>query len=93
MAIQVQKQVEALAGGEGEGCVDTYARLSAGVSAGERADPLVGGLAALRIEGETAFALFYGPGSQQYMMPLRSEGGGWKVTQIEPVPWPVGSGG
>ncbi len=35
--------------------------------------------------------LFYGPKRQQYMMPMVSEGGAWKVNQIAPLPYPVGN--
>ncbi len=91
MASQVQKQLGALSGSDGESCAAAYAKLSSGISASERASPLIGSLAALRVEGENAFALFYGPGARQYMMPLRSEGGAWKVTQIAAIPYPVGA--
>jgi len=92
MAASVQKQLGTLAGeGAGEGCVAAYAKLSAAVPAAERASPLVGSLAAFRVEGESAFALFYGPGAQQYMMPMKSEGGVWKVTQIAAIPYPPGA--
>lgn len=93
ISASVAKQLEALAGAAGanQSCATTYAKLSEGVPAAARADPLTGGLAALRIESPHAFALFVGSGGQQYMMPLEEEGGGWKVTQIEPVPWPIGS--
>ncbi len=95
MSASVAKQLEALSGetGVGQGCAAAYAKLSEHVPAAARADPLTQGLAALRIESPHAFALFVGPGEQQYMMPLEEEGGGWKVTQIEPVRWPVGSSG
>jgi hypothetical protein len=46
------------------------------------------GLAALRVKGDKAFALFYGPHAQQYMMPMVREGGAWKVTQLAPMAYP-----
>lgn len=58
---------------------------------GERSSPVRGGLAALRIEGDKGFALFYGPHHQQYMMPMVNEGGEWKVNQVDPVAYPPGS--
>jgi hypothetical protein len=94
MSASVTKQVAALAGepgGSRSSCAAAYAKLSESVPASERGDPLVGGVTALRVEAPHAFALFYGPGSQQYMMPLEEEGGSWRVTQIAAVPWPVGS--
>ena len=94
MAATVTKQLELLAGEAGgakPSCVDAYAKLSERVPASQRVSPLSGGLTALRVEGDKAFALFYGPHEQQYMMPMVSEGGAWKVNQIEPIPWPVGS--
>jgi hypothetical protein len=96
MSASVTRQLEALggeAGGAGPSCAGAYAKLSEGIPAAERADPLTQGLTALRVESPHAFALFYGPGGQQYMTPLEEEGGGWKVTQIAPVPWPVGPSG
>lgn len=94
MAAPVQKQLEALAGAPGakaEGCAGVYAKLSARVPAAERANPLSAGLAAFRVEGDKAFALFYGPHNQKYLMPMVSEGGAWKVNQIAPVAYPLGA--
>jgi hypothetical protein len=59
--------------------------------ASERAYPLTNGLAALRINGKTAFALFYGPHAQKFVMPMRNEGGAWKMTQDAPLPYPLGT--
>ncbi len=92
----VQKQLDLLAGGAGggdEGCAPSYAKLSSRVGASQLASPLAGALAAFRVEGDKAFALFYGPGEQQYMMPMVSEGGVWNANQLEPIPWPIGSAG
>lgn len=94
MSAQVQKQLALLAGepgGNGSSCAAAYAKLAERVPASQRADPLAGGLTALRVESAHGFALFVGPHEQKYMMPLEEEGGAWKVTQIEPVPWPIGS--
>jgi hypothetical protein len=94
MSASVTKQLALLAG-EADGgkpsCAAAYAKLSERAPASARADPLIHGLASLRVESPHAFALFYGPGSQQYMMPLEDEGGAWKVTQIAPVAWPIGA--
>lgn len=92
MATTVQKQLALLGGGEkSEGCAAAYAKLASRVPASARANPLTGSLAALRVKDTKAFALFYGPKHQQYMMPMVSEGGAWKVNQLEPIPWPIGS--
>jgi hypothetical protein len=94
MSASVRGQIAVLAGESSGGrssCAAAYAKLSERIPASERADPLVAGLTALRVESPHAFALFYGPGSQQYMMPLEEEGGDWRVTQIAAVPWPIGS--
>ena len=94
MSASVAKQLALLAGeagGSRPSCEAAYAKLSERAPAAERADPLTHGLTALRVESPHAFALFYGPHEQQYMMPMISEAGGWKVAQIAPVPWPVGA--
>lgn len=36
----------------------------------------------LRQEGEQGFLIYYGPGHVKYAMPLRNEGGSWKVTAL-----------
>ncbi len=92
---QTQKQLQVLTEASNKakhkGCAGTYAMLSARVPAAERANPLTGALAVLRVKGDTAFALFYGPHGQKYMMPMAREGGAWKVTQIAPVAYPLGA--
>ncbi len=94
MAATVQKQLGALTGKQ-EPCAAAYAKLSSQVSASMLVSPLSGPIAALRVEGDRAFALFYGLHEQQYMMPMVGGGGAWKVSQIEAIPWPIGvsSGG
>ena len=94
MGSGVRGQLEALARaskGPVKGCVASSAKLSAYTHAAERADPLRGGLAALRVKGERAFALFHGPHGQRYMVPMVIEAGAWKVNQIQPIPYPVGA--
>ncbi|HVC08284.1 MAG TPA: hypothetical protein VND98_11975 [Solirubrobacterales bacterium] len=53
--------------------------------------PFSGKLAAFRVEWEKAFARFYGPHRQQYMIPIVSEGGQWKINQVAPVAYPIGA--
>ncbi len=93
MGETVQKQLAVLAqasGGKVKGCAGAYGMLVARVLAAQRANPLSGTLAAFRVKGAKAFALFYGSHRQQYMMPMLSEGGAWRVNQIEPIPYPPG---
>ena len=56
-------------------------------------NPLGASLAALRIEGEIAFALFYGPEGHKYAMPMAHQADGWKVTQFAPLPYPPAASG
>ena len=61
-------------------------------STAERADPFISrGLAAVRVKYPTAFALFYGTNGAKYVMPMQIEGGKWKVTQMAPLPYPLGT--
>ena len=57
----------------------------------ERADPLSGAIAALRVKGNRAFALFYGSNGHQYMIPMIREAGSWKVNQVAPLGYPIGA--
>lgn len=60
--------------------------------AAERADPFDSrGLAALRVKYPTAFALFYGTNGAKYVMPMQDEHGKWKMTQLAPLPYPLGT--
>jgi hypothetical protein len=97
MAAPVQRQLKVLATGrekkEETSCEAAFAQLASFGSSGARQNPLIGGLASFRVEGEKAFALFYGPGEHQYMMPMVSEGGEWLVNLIGPVPYPPGAPG
>jgi hypothetical protein len=91
MASTVRKQLALLAGEKSKECAAAYAKLASRIPASARANPLIGSLTAFRVKGIKAFALFYGPHRQKYMVPMASEGGAWKVTQLEPIPWPVGA--
>jgi hypothetical protein len=57
------------------------------------ADPLVGGLLSLRVEGSNGFALFYGPGRRQYIAPMHREGAAWRPTQAAPIAYPPEASG
>jgi hypothetical protein len=76
--------------GRVNGCGPILAALSSGPAA-SRTDPLIHGVAALRVKGGKAFALFYGPKNSKYVMPMVSEGGAWKMSQFSPVPYPLGA--
>jgi hypothetical protein len=76
--------------GKAKGCAPVLAALS---KESDLADPLIGGLLSLRVRGDNAFALFYGPGHQQYFVPLLREGGTWKPTQPTPLEYPPATTG
>ena len=62
------------------GCARVLDELSKGSAAARaEAPPLTAGVTALRIKGTSAFALFHGPKSSKYVMPMRNEGGAWKI--------------
>lgn len=78
--------------GKAAGCgrvLKTFSSTGSGSSS--LASPLTHQLASLRVKGENAFALWVGPGQQQYAMPMVDEGQGWRVTQLAPLPYPPGS--
>ena len=77
--------------GKAAGCAKIYAALSSRVPTSERANTLIHGLSSLRAKGVNGFALYVGPHGQQYVMPVRHEGGQWKVTQLSPIAYPVGA--
>lgn len=89
--VQVAGPASAAAPGTAKDCAAAFASLAAKIPASARTNPLTGPLTVLRVEPPHAFALFYGPKHQQYMMPMEEEGGALKVTQLEPLPWPIGS--
>jgi hypothetical protein len=69
-------------------CAQVLAALSKGA---DLSDPLTGPLLSLRVHGTNAFALFYGPGHQQYMVPMNREAGEWRPTQASPIAYPPGA--
>ncbi len=94
LARPLHKILEALARGSKRALRNCGERLAATLTgpASERTDTLThGGIAALRIKGTTAFALFYGPNTNKYVMPMRNENGSWKMTQLAPLPYPLTS--
>ena len=53
-----------------------------------RADTLTGEIAALRVKGSEAYALYHGNDGKDYAVPMELEGGGWKVGTILPIELP-----
>jgi hypothetical protein len=74
--------------GNASGCAPTLAALSKGA---DLSDPLRGPLLSLRVQGASAFALFYGPAHQQYIVPMAREASKWKLTQTAPIAYPPGA--
>jgi hypothetical protein len=96
LATATRTQFERLLGGpkaKAGGCARVLAELSKSTAAHAETLTLTSGVAALRVKGTSAFALFYGPKHSKYVMPMRSEAGAWKMSQLEPLPYPLGSAG
>ena len=91
LASAVMTQVEGFAPGGpgGARCARGLALLPH--ATGSPAEAPRRGLAALRRKGAGAFALYYGAHDQQYVMPMKLEGGAWKVTQPAPIAYPLGA--
>lgn len=49
-----------------------------------------GAIVSFRVEGDTGFAIWWGIDGKGYAMPLKSEGGAWKLTSLAPTPLQVG---
>jgi hypothetical protein len=66
------------------GCVTRLKALAEPVvqSAAIRADTMTGPIAALRVQGSTAFALYHGAHGKDYAMPMKRIGGTWKVNAL-----------
>jgi hypothetical protein len=88
LAVATREGYEKLGHQAGRGCAPILAALSKEADLG---DPLNGGLLSLRVHGQNAFALFIGPGHQQYFVPLYREGGAWRPTQPGPIEYPPGA--
>jgi len=73
------------------GCRGALAIIATHTSSAELANAPSGAIDAFRVKGSKAFALFYGPHRHKYMMPMVLERGGWKVSQLAPVSYPVGA--
>ncbi len=93
LAATTREGIERLGGASKKGCAALYAALSSRIPAAQRANPLTGSLVSLRVKHTSGFALFYGPKgkAEKYVMPMAREGGAWKVTQLAPIPYPLGA--
>lgn len=97
LAVPVRKQLEGFAKSptaKTHGCAPILARLSAsGQTTTSTQNLNIGaGIAAFRIKGKMAFALFHGPNGSKYVMPMFSGRGKWKMTQLAPIPYPLTPG-
>lgn len=52
------------------------------------ASAMAGPIGSLRVEGDRAYALYHGRGGVDYAIPMRREGGEWKVDSLAPVELP-----
>ncbi len=94
LARSVREGYEKLGSSSSKGVRPSCAKVLAALSKGaDLSDPLTGRLLSLRVQGKNAFALFYGPGHQQYMVPMNLEGGQWRPTQAVAIEYPPGAGG
>jgi hypothetical protein len=74
---------------KGKGCAEVLGSLnqSNGVKGPDTPD---GGVVSFRVDGDTGFAIYWGIDGKGYAFPLKSEGGGWKLTSLAPTPLQVG---
>jgi hypothetical protein len=94
LAVAARRQAEALTAtsARGGGCAAAYAALYGAASASQRANPFTG-LTALRVKGRHGSAVFLSSSGAGYVMPMLSEGGSWRPTQLSPYPYPPASQG
>lgn len=69
-----------------ESCPQVLAALATGSSQQALEETAEADVGSLRIEGDHAFLLYYGPGNAPYAMPMVREGGAWKVGSLEGTP-------
>jgi hypothetical protein len=94
LAKGVREGYEKLAASSSKGAKPSCAEVLPALSKGaDLSDPLSGHLLSLRVHGQNAFALFYGPGHQRYMVPMNREAGQWRPTQAAPIAYPPGATG
>lgn len=79
------KAVHAVPGGNNRKvCPAALKKLATPLSKSEKArkDTLAGPIAALRVEGNEAYALWHGSDGKDYSLRLEKEGGSWRVASI-----------
>jgi hypothetical protein len=82
--------MEKRAEGEGKGttCAHSLGRLGELAPKGILVNSMAGPIAALRVEGKEAYALYHGKQGKDYSMEMVKEGGKWKVASLEPSELP-----
>jgi hypothetical protein len=73
---------------KGKSCAAIIGALSAQIPSSSRANPVVEGVASLRVEDDRAFALFHGPEGADFFVPMVEEDGEWKVGALAPSEFP-----
>jgi hypothetical protein len=73
---------------KGKGCAAILAALMSRAPVSTRANPLTGGVASLRVDGDRGFALFHGAENVDYFVPMVKEDGEWMVGALAPSPFP-----
>ena len=86
-----RRQLDAMVKGPGGGSRVGCAQAVAALSIGRPRAPTIG-VTVLRMKGKTAFALFQEPNADKYVMPMQNEGNAWKMGQLAPLPYPLGTG-
>jgi hypothetical protein len=69
----------------GKGCVATFSAVYPHLEPGAWASTMTGPIASLRVTGSDGIAIYHGTTGRDYSMPMRKEGGTWKVAAIGPV--------
>lgn len=71
---------------KGKGCAEVLGGLATSGATANSPDAPDGGVVSLRIEGEVAFAIYRGHDGKGYAVPLKLEGGKYKLTALAPTP-------
>jgi len=66
------------------GCAQALAQLRASTP-GSTFGAMAGPVGSLRVEGNQGFALYHGKNGTDYVLPLKREGGVWRVASLVPV--------
>jgi len=85
------ESVSATSAKEPSKCVAELKKIAEPLSSTENArkDTLAGEIAALRVDGKKAYALYHGNDGNDYAMPMEQEGGRWKVGGILTIELPT----